>query len=160
MDIAIRAATIEDFDAIGVLFAQVNHIHAAALPALFRSTPAHSRDSEIMQHMIDDPDTHVWVAEQNGAVVAFASAEIRHPRDIPILMPLTRIYISDVVVDERRRGTGIGAALLAHIEAWARSLGIRRIELTVWEFNSTARAAYEHQGYSTLNRTMSKDLDE
>lgn len=158
MSLAIREATIDDYEAICGLFAQIDRIHHAALPDIFRSIDGPARSLEFMQSRLDDADRRFVVAEKDNEVVGLAEAAIRNPIDLPFLAPRARIYIEDIIVDERFRGTGIGSALLAHIEDWARSLGITRIELTVWEFNTSARALYEHREFHTLNRNMSKDL--
>ena len=159
MSLTIREATIDDYEAVCALFAQIDLIHHTALPDIFRSMNGPARSLEFMQDRLDDANLRFVVAEQDNEVVGLAEAAIRNPIDLPFLAPRARVYIEDIIVDERFRGTGVGSALLAHIEDWTRSLGITRIELTVWEFNTSARAMYEHRKFRTLNRNMSKDLD-
>lgn len=48
-------------------------------------------------------------------------------------------------VDEGHRGQGLGAAVLAHVEAQARAQGARRVELNTFGFQ--APGFYEKQGY-------------
>jgi GNAT superfamily N-acetyltransferase len=112
-----------------------------------------------VEEILNDEDARLFVVEQGGVVIALAEATLRESPNFALLTPHRWVDLRDIVVDERFRGGGIGKALLAHVEAWARSLGITRIELTVWEFNASARTLYERQGFHTLNRAMSKDLD-
>lgn len=45
------------------------------------------------------------------------------------------------------RGQGIGTALLEHVTGWARTSGVRRLELTVECRNGAARHLYEKSGF-------------
>ena len=45
-------------------------------------------------------------------------------------------------------GRGIGSALMAEAERWARERGIRRLELTVQTHNQGARVLYEKMGFA------------
>jgi GNAT superfamily N-acetyltransferase len=59
--------------------------------------------------------------------------------------PLVNVH--DVVVDARFRGTGIGRALFAAIEAEATALGACKVTLEVLSGNGPARALYASLGY-------------
>lgn len=61
-------------------------------------------------------------------------------------------------VDEAFRRQGIGARLIDHIRALAKSEGIGRIELNMWEFNRDALAFYESVGFATYRRYMELDV--
>lgn len=160
MDWILRDAIIDDYEALCALFTQVDRIHADAQPTIFRHAPTPARSREFVQAILDDPDACLVVAEQNAAVIGVAEAAIRRPPNLPIIVEVGRVHINDIVVDENHRGAGVGTALLAHIEAWARTRGVRRVELNVWEFNTPARDLYERLGYHTLHRTLSKTLEE
>jgi GNAT superfamily N-acetyltransferase len=57
-------------------------------------------------------------------------------------------HIGDVVVARAARGRGVGAALLAAGEQWARRRGYRLLSLNVFVDNTEARALYERSGYA------------
>ncbi|MGE5335416.1 MAG: N-acetyltransferase family protein [Nitrososphaerota archaeon] len=158
MDWSIREATIADYDALNALFAQVDRIHYIALPDIFRPVPGPARDRGYIEDVLSNPHARIFIAERDTEVIGLAEADIRDSAHWPTAVPHSWVYIDDIIVDERFRGTGIGSALLAHIEDWARTLGITQIELTVWEFNTSARAMYERREFRTLNRQMYKDL--
>jgi RimJ/RimL family protein N-acetyltransferase len=58
-------------------------------------------------------------------------------------------HVADVglMVARDRRRQGVGAALLAAAERWARSVGVLKIELHVFPHNQAALALYRHAGY-------------
>jgi GNAT superfamily N-acetyltransferase len=57
-------------------------------------------------------------------------------------------HIGDVVVAREARGRGVGAALLAAAEQWARTRGYRLLSLNVFIDNTEARSVYERAGYA------------
>jgi GNAT superfamily N-acetyltransferase len=57
-------------------------------------------------------------------------------------------HVGMIVVIEEGEGSGVGGALMREAEAWAREQGYRKLTLTVFEANRTARAVYEHLGYA------------
>jgi putative acetyltransferase len=87
------------------------------------------------------PHAAVLVAEENGTIVGRLSiARDLHPASE---------HVADVGLmvarDFRRRGAG--KALMEGAEEWARSAGIRKLELHVFPHNEPAIALYEGLGY-------------
>ena len=50
-------------------------------------------------------------------------------------------------VHSASRGKGVGTALFAHAEQWAKEAGIQRLELTVIKHNEAAYHLYEKMGF-------------
>lgn len=67
-------------------------------------------------------------------------------------------HISVVAVTRAVEGRGVGRALMAHAETWARERGHRSITLSVFDGNERARALYDRSGYLTEMRRMVKRL--
>lgn len=67
-------------------------------------------------------------------------------------------WVSELVIDERRRGQGIGTALLEAAEALARDLKVDRMMIGAIVGNHVARKAYERFGFRPAVLEMSKDL--
>jgi putative acetyltransferase len=87
------------------------------------------------------PDAAVFVAEQDGRVLARLSLA-RDPH------PASR-HVADLglMVAEEARRRGIGRMLLGEAVAWARSTGIRKLELHVFPWNEPALRLYESFGF-------------
>lgn len=87
------------------------------------------------------PDAAVFVAEENGGIVGRLSLSrdahpaSEHVADLGLM----------VARDHRRRGVGL--ALMDAAEAWARRVGVRKLELHVFPHNAAAIALYEKLGY-------------
>ena len=87
-------------------------------------------------------DAALLVAELDGRIVGRLSlARDPHP---------SSAHVADfgltVAAGHRRRG--IGTALLAAADEWARSSGIRKLELHVFPHNEAAIGLYEKAGYA------------
>ncbi len=67
-------------------------------------------------------------------------------------------HVSDIVVAPEAEGRGVGRALMAAAEDWARARGYRLLSLHVFEDNARARALYERLGYQPDIRRMIKTL--
>jgi RimJ/RimL family protein N-acetyltransferase len=89
----------------------------------------------------DSPNSTVLVAEHERRLVGYVEAsggEFRRNRST-----------AHVVIGVRRAyaGQGIGSRLLARLEQWALSAGVRRLELTVMTHNQAAIGLYRKLGY-------------
>ena len=67
-------------------------------------------------------------------------------------------WVWDVLVDEGRRGQGLGRAAMLLAEEYATSRGAHTLGLSVFGFNAAARRLYESLGYATTSVKMAKDL--
>ncbi len=68
-------------------------------------------------------------------------------------------WVWDVLVDEARRGQGLGRMTMHLAEEYAAAHGARSLGLSVFGFNTRARRLYESLGYQTTKVTMDKPLD-
>jgi RimJ/RimL family protein N-acetyltransferase len=86
-------------------------------------------------------DAAVYVAEREGAIVGRLSLG-RDPH------PASR-HVADLglMVAAAHRRKGIGRALLDQSVAWAREVGVRKLELHVFPHNEAAIALYESFGF-------------
>jgi GNAT superfamily N-acetyltransferase len=57
-------------------------------------------------------------------------------------------HVGILAVTDGAAGKGVGGALMRAAEAWAREQGYRKLTLNVFEGNRTARAVYDHLGYT------------
>ncbi|KRE90755.1 GCN5 family acetyltransferase [Frateuria sp. Soil773] len=104
--------------------------------------------SDLAHHLDDQPaNSFLFVAEdaQDGAPVGFV--HLQKVQDY--FTGRTNCHISDLAVAPAHEGRGIGKALLAHAEDWAREHRCALVTLSVFPGNERARALYEASGYAT-----------
>ena len=68
-------------------------------------------------------------------------------------------HIGILAVAKNAEGRGVGSALLAAAEDWARSRGSRTLTLNVFEGNRRARALYERHGFLAESLRYVRTLD-
>jgi RimJ/RimL family protein N-acetyltransferase len=102
-------------------------------------TPAEER--RYLRILRRDANGAVFVAEDDGRIVGrLAVARDPHP---------SSAHVADfgLMVSAAHRGRGIGRALLAAADGWARSAGVMKLELHVFPHNEAAIALYEKAGF-------------
>lgn len=154
MEVVIRAASPSDYEAVCALLAQLDQMHAQALPNDFQPVEGPARPREYFAQILADEEGAIFVAEQQDTVVGLIRCSVRTAPDLPLFVPRRYASIDDLVVDAAVRGRGIGRLLTERAHQWARDQGILEVELVVWEFNAPARAFYEGLGYQTVRRVM------
>lgn len=154
MAVVIRAASPADSAAACALFAQLDQLHARALPDVFQPVAGPPRPRAYFAQILADEEGALFVAEQQDALVGLIRCSIRTAPDLPLFVPRRYASIDDLVVDAAVRGRGIGRLLTDRAHQWARDHGASEVELVVWEFNAPARAFYEELGFQTVRRVM------
>ena len=125
--------------------------------ASLRTAPAQSIE-RAYEHLVDlvfHRYSDLIVAEVNGQPAGFAL--VLH--DMPDEITLTdQSFVAYMAVEPTHQRSGIGRALLEHVEALARRLGLPYLSLMVTEDNAAARGLYEGAGFVTERRMMTKAL--
>ena len=154
----VRFAREEDLPQVNVLRKQVNDIHVAGKPDVFK--PGFSDELRDYLFVIwQDPQKKVVVAELEGKVVGFAILNHIVRPENPFMYERNFLDIDEFGVHESCRRQGIAGAMFTFIRDWAQKEGFRRLELNMWEFNQGALAFYEAAGLKTYRRYMEIYLD-
>lgn len=143
-EIVIGRAAESDIPAIGALLVQVNNVHSALRPDLFRMNGRKYTDEALIS-LLRDETRPVFAARLRGVLVGYAFC-IRQKRAGADGRESATLYIDDLCVDERMRGTGIGRTLFAHVLAYARESGCYNVTLNVWNGNEAALRFYKDMG--------------
>jgi len=153
----VRFAKAEDLERVNELRKQVNDLHVAGKPEVFK--PGFGAELRDYIHAIwEDPDKEIVVAEISGRVCGFAVLNhIQRPEN-PFMFERDYLDVDEFGVDESCRRQGAAAAMIRFIRAYAEKQGFKRLELNMWEFNRGALAFYEAAGFRTYRRYMEINL--
>ncbi len=146
----IRPATAQDAAALSVLarrtfsdaFAADNT--AEDLAAFLDATYS----VDIQSRELADPTLSYFVAEQGGALVAFAL--LRTGTASPFVADPTAVELQRIYVDRSHHGTGLAQALMSTMIAEATQRGAGSLFLGVFERNTKALRFYAAQGFRTV----------
>lgn len=158
IDLTIRLATAQDFEQVGIVFAEENQFHADLVPEIIQ-TAVPIMTQEWYDDVLNDPNQTLFVAEMGAEVVGVALVELRNNIDDPIFRTCRYGHIIDIAVAAARRGHGIGRMLMERIHQWGHAQGISEIELQVWHRNDQAIGFYEKLGYQKWRHTMRFVID-
>ncbi len=103
----------------------------------------------------NDPNARVLIAESDDTAIGLATVHVRHTMNHEA--PIAQLTL--LVVDEGQRSRGVGRALVAEAERWARAQGSHRIVVTTALQRADAHAFYERIGYRHTGRRYGKDFD-
>ena len=158
-EVTVRFAREEDLDRVNELRRQVNDLHVAGKPEVFK--PGFPEALRGYIHVIwEDAQKEIVVAETEGTVCGFAVlSHIVRPEN-PYMFARDYLDIDEFCVDEPFRRRGAASAMIRFIRDFAREKGFGRIELNMWEFNRDALAFYETSGFTTYRRYMEMPLRE
>ena len=154
----IRRAKNTDIPALADLLSQVLEVHHAGRPDIFKGGARKYTDDELV-NILKDETTPVFVAEENGSVLGYAFCVFMRHENHNVLTDIKTLYIDDLCVDERTRGTGIGRALYEHVVAFAKENGCYNLTLNVWACNAGAMRFYEKLGLLPQKAYMETILD-
>ncbi|MCR5681230.1 MAG: GNAT family N-acetyltransferase [Clostridiales bacterium] len=155
MKLFTRKMTEEDFAGVLPLQYEIQKLHKAGRPDLFR-TGAVSYPEEIFRQTVNDPAWRCAVCEADGEIAGFLFAWVRRLHDHRNMRDADILLLDDICVGERFRRHGVGRALFAYAEAAAEEAGCSRIELSLWSFNEDAAAFYRAMGLRPMTVKMEK----
>lgn len=106
---------------------------------------------------LDDPFTHILVAEDEGRVIGFALGMI-----VDLLPDIFDVepggYLADLFIDSSYRHRGLGRELIEQMINWFREQQIRYIELSVAVQNEQAIAFWKAVGGREVMLRMRIDV--
>lgn len=106
-----------------------------------------------MQRIFHDGG-RMCVAERDGITVGAAVYRVYHNTVDGLHM-----YVDDLVTDEKARSSGVGKALLEHLQALARSLGCHTFILDSGMQRQRAHAFYLREGLFIRGYHFARKLD-
>lgn len=112
--------------------------------------------ADIARHLRElPPASHLFVAETDaGERCGFL--HLHTQKDF--FTGALNCHVSDMVVVPDFDGRGVGSAMLAYAERWAKDHRCRFVTLSVFPGNERARKLYERHGYGTELLRMAKPV--
>jgi GNAT superfamily N-acetyltransferase len=126
----IRAVREADSSAIALLIGQLGYSLTPDEAALRLSA------------VLETANHRAWVFEESGTVLGILHAFFRPAFDNP-----PEVMVQTLVVEASARSKGIGEALMAKAEQWAREQGSTTVSLYSRADRSRAHQFYERLGY-------------
>lgn len=148
-DFAIRAGRREDAQTAARLWMQSAEEHTSHDPVYATAPDAEKTMRRFLADLARNGYAFVFVATMGEEMVGFVSGELREGS--PTFLPKTWASVDDVFVLPGYRNRGIGRALIASVEGWARRKGANGVSLQVAAANNRGRKFYEDLGFREIS---------
>ena len=153
----VRFAKKEELEQVNALRKQVNDIHVAGRPDIFK--PGFNEElKNFIFEVWNDAAKGIVVAEEEDRIVGFAIINAIDKPENPFMFARRYLDIDEFCVDENDRRKGVATQLIAFVKQYAQKEGFDKLELNMWEFNTDALAFYEAVGFRTYRRYLDMNL--
>lgn len=157
----VRQAAMDDAALLAELNSDVQRLHAAALPHIYKPVKDLAPVIEDFRNRIlAGPDWHTFVGEVEGEAVGYVCARIMKQPEHAYGYAREYVHVDQISVRPAYQGRGYGQALMQAIFDLARSEGVRRVRLDTLAFNTQALAFYTHLGFDIFKYTMAIELED
>lgn len=153
----IRFAKREELEEVNVLRKQVNDIHAAGRPDIFRAGFTDELRDYVYE-IFEDENKDIVIAIENGEICCMAVINEIHKPSNPFMLERSFLDVDEFCVKDTFRRKGIAGQMIVYIKSIAKERGLQKLELNMWEFNEEALAFYEAAGFHTYRRYMEMEL--
>jgi ribosomal protein S18 acetylase RimI-like enzyme len=155
----IRQATtadVRELGRLGALLVQTHHdFDSKRFIAVTPQTEAGY--SAFLGAQLEEPNSTVLVAEENGQVIGYAYAAVEGRDYMSLRGPAGVLY--DIIVDPEHRGRGIGRRLLGATLAFLKERGAPRVVLSTADRNEPAQRLFASNGFRRTMVEMTRELD-
>lgn len=155
--VTIRRAKPEDNRTIAMLWMEMISDHIDRDPRFEVNEDAEETYAEYARGMLDNPDTAVFLAEEEGESVGYVLALVL---DNPPVFQLGRYgFVGEMVVTCKHRRGGIGRMLWDRARRWFKRKGVSVVQLNVSESNLEGKAFWKSVGFEDFLEVKWCELD-
>jgi len=152
----IRKATMEDIEAIRVLYLELEQDAVKYQPEHF---VIGYRDDDFFAKIFNSQNQDILIAEVESKVVGFSHVMILKQKNVACLKPQTLVYIQDLDVITEMRDRGIGSQLMEASKEYGIAHGADFIRTQVFPQNVNGLRFYEKNGFCEMMKTIECPID-
>ncbi len=149
----LRLAKREDIPGILALLRQVGEVHHQLRPDIFPGGMC-KYDASALEEILRDTHRPIFVAAEDDFVAGYCFCVEK------TLVAHGELYIDDLCVDEKYRGSDVATSLYRHACGYAKEIGCAFVTLNVWRGNDRAQRFYEKMGMTPRCVTMEMPLED
>lgn len=155
----IREATIDDYESADEIYIESNELHYQMKPNRIKS-PHLSRPKKEFNDRLNGTagNSTILVAVEDGRVVGFADLVAKVDPENYYVFKKEYIRIDDLAVRKTHQGQGIGKVLIEAAGDWAKSRGVKILELSARWANKNALEFYDKVGFEIVSVNLRKEL--
>ena len=129
----------------------VQRLHAEHHPHIFKTPQSADFAVPFFDEMLADPTITIYVAEEDAQALGYIFCKMVERPETPFTYPNRFLQIDQLSVRPDAQGRGAGTALMDQVEKLARELGVSKIQLDSWDFNTKAHTFFEGLGFEKFD---------
>ena len=153
----IRAATLDDFDTLTLLEAEVQAIHVEGAPEIYKPNGVISRAN--YAEIFNTPGHTIVLGFEARQPVGYLHYELLERPESDFTYARRSLHIHALSVRQEQRRKGYGERLMENAFARAAEAGIETVTLDVAGFNQAAYRFYERLGFLPAQVRMSRRVE-
>lgn len=154
----IRRATATDSLLLSSFCMDVQRLHAEHRPDFFKMPASDDFAVTYFDEVLADPAVTIYIAEIEAQAVGYIFCKLFERPETPFNYANRFLNVEHISVSPDAQGQGIGAALLKRVEELAQEIGVTKIQLGSWNFNTPAHAFFEKHGFEKIEHRFLKKL--
>jgi GNAT superfamily N-acetyltransferase len=147
----IRQADPADSFLLSSLCRDVQVLHAEQHPDIFKMPQGEDFAVSFFDEILADPTSRIFIVEENGPAIGYIFCKLFEHTENPFTYTNRFLQIEQISVRPDARRHGAGAALLNRVEELAREMGVTKLQLDSWEFNTEAHTFFERLGFEKFD---------
>ena len=136
----------------------VQQLHAEHHPRIFKMPQSADFAAAFFDEMLADSATTIYIAEEDAQALGYIFCKMVERPETPFTYPNRFLHIDQISVLPNAQRHGAGTALMDQVEKLARELGLSKIQLNSWDFNTKAHTFFERLCFEKFNYRFWRDL--
>lgn len=116
-------------------------------PEYFKALKSADFAEAFFKEMLEKDTVFIYLAEDDGDALGYFFCSLVDKPENPFTFARHFLMIEQISVRPNAQRRGVGQVLMLQVETTARELGIPRVELGTWDFNTNAHGFFERMGY-------------
>ena len=154
----IRQAVPADSLVLSSLCRDVQRLHAEHHPDIFKMPQSDDFAVTFFDEMIVDITIRIFIAEENGRAIGYIFCKLFERPESPFTYTNRFLQIEHIAVHPNAQRRGVGTALMNQADKLARELGVSKIQLDSWDFNTKAHTFFEGLGFKKFDYRFWRNL--
>ena len=154
----IRQAISSDSLLLSSLCMDVQRLHAENHPDIFKMPQSDDFAVTFFDEMIVDITIRIFIAEENGRAIGYIFCKLFERPEGPFTYTNRFLRIEHIAVHPNAQRRGVGTALMNQADKLARELGVSKIQLDSWDFNTKAHTFFEGLGFKKFDYRFWREL--
>ena len=154
----ITVSQTKDHELIAALNEEVQNLHHALHPAIFKRFDKEATTAAIKDFMTD-ANCMAYTVGEGEIIMGYAIFMVKEAKENAFHYTIRTLYIDQICVLQQYRRSGAGALLMQQAEQVAKELSISRLELDHWSANTVAAAYFRKNGYTLCKERLCKLIE-